>query len=184
MASYTQPLDSWADMSQVLPTEGWGDAVQSVHYIFGPLEDAAGIPAPWTRSDFPEAQTERAKEQMREFLTTDVAPLFPLGVNPADPNALDWNLLFDPGGASGVERLNSQFWRANVEPSERYVLSLQGTGRYRLDPGNSGFDNLFLAGDWTRNGFDVGCVEAAALSAKLAAAAIAKSAAQPAGNGD
>jgi len=149
--------------------------VKSVHYIFGPLEDAASIPAPWTRSDFPEAQTERVKEQMREFLSTNVAPLFPLGVDPANPNALDWNLLVDPGGASGVARLNSQYWRANVEPSERYVLSLQGPGRHRLDPGNSGFDNLFLAGDWTKNGFDVGCVEAAALSAKLAAAAIAKS---------
>ena len=184
MAGYTQPIDSWADMSQVLPTEGWGDAVKSVHYIFGPLEDAASIPAPWTRSDFPEAQAARVKKQMREFLSTNVAPLFPLGVDPADPNALDWNLLVDPAGSTGVERLNSQYWRANVEPSERYVLSLQGSGRYRLDPGSSGFDNLFLAGDWTKNGFDVGCVEAAALSGKLAAAAIAKYAAQPSGNAD
>jgi len=184
MAGYTQPIDSWADMSQVLPTEAWGDAVKSVHYIFGPLEDAASIPAPWTRSDFPEVQSERVKDQMREFLSNNVAPLFPLGVNPSDANALDWNLLADPSDARGVERLNSQYWRANVEPSERYVLSLQGTARHRLDPGNSGFGNLFLAGDWTHNGFDVGCVEAAALSAKLAAAAVARSGAQPGGKGD
>lgn len=184
MAGYTQPIDSWADMSQVLPTEGWGDGVKSVQYIFGPLEDAADIPAPWTPSDFPEIQKLRTKDQMRQFLSTNVAPLFPLGVDAANPNGLDWSLLIDPGGATGVERLNSQFWRANVEPSERYVLSLRGTGRYRLDPGNSGFTNLSLAGDWTRNGFDVGCVEAAALSAKLAAAAIAKSAAQAAGGKD
>ncbi len=184
MAGYTQPIDSWADMSQVLPTELWGDGVKSVHYIFGPLEDAADIPAPWTPSNFPEVQKLRAKEQMRQFLSTNVAPLFPLGVDATNPNALDWGLLIDPGGAIGVERLNSQFWRANVEPSERYVLSSRGSCRYRLDPGNSGFANLFLAGDWTRNGFDVGCVEAAALSAELAAAALEKPAAQPVGGRD
>lgn len=183
MSGYTQPIDSWADMSQVLPTERWGDAVKSVHYIFGPLEDAPDIPPPWTGSDFPATQTERAKTQMRDFLSRDVAALFPEGVQPGDPQCLDWNLLVDPGGHVGAQRLDSQYWRANVEPSERYVLSLEGSGRYRLEPGKSGFDNLILAGDWTKNGFDVGCVEAAALSAKLAAAAIADSAAQAGGSG-
>jgi uncharacterized protein with NAD-binding domain and iron-sulfur cluster len=180
LSAYTQPIDSWADMSQVLPTEGWGDAVKSVHYIFGPLEDAPDIPPPWTASNFPERQTERVRQQMRQFLSGDIAPLWPKGVQPGDPNSLDWNLLVDPGGGAGAARLDAQYWRANVEPSERYVLSLRGTGRYRLEPGKSGFGNLFLAGDWTKNGFDVGCVEAAALSAKLAAEAIA---AQAGGSG-
>jgi uncharacterized protein with NAD-binding domain and iron-sulfur cluster len=183
MSGYTQPIDSWADMSQVLPTERWGDAAKSVHYIFGPLEDAADIPPPWTRSDFPATQTERAKTQMRDFLSRDVAALFPKGVHSGDPPCLDWNLLVDLGGHAGAQRLDSQYWRANVEPSERYVLSLEGSGRYRVEPGKSGFDNLILAGDWTKNGFDVGCVEAAALSAKLAATAIADSAAQAGGSG-
>ena len=42
----------------------------------------------------------------------------------------------------------------------------------RLAPGASGFENLTLAGDWTRNGLNVGCVEATVMSAELAAAAI------------
>jgi len=180
LSGYTQPIDSWADMSQVLPTEGWGDEVKSVHYIFGPLEDAPDIPPPWTSSDFPKRQAERVRQQMRQFLGRDIAPLWPKGVQSGEPNCLDWNLLVDPNGGTGAARLDAQYWRANVEPSERYVLSLGHTGRYRLEPGKSGFDNLFLAGDWTRNGFDVGCVEAAALSAKLAAGAIA---AQAGGSG-
>ena len=182
MSGYTQPIDSWADMSQVLPTEGWGAAlVKSVHYIFGLLSDALEIPQPFTKSDFPNKQSERVKRQMLAFLGTSIAPLWPKGVTAGDPNTLDWALLVDPRGRSGIERADAQFWKANVEPSDRYVLSAKGTGRYRIAPGASGFDNVYLAGDWTKNGFDVGCVEAAALSAKLAAEAIV--AAHPASAG-
>jgi hypothetical protein len=49
---------------------------------------------------------------------------------------------------------------------------LQGTSRHRLDPGDSGFRNLYLAGDWTRCVLNIGCVEAAAVSGMLAAEAI------------
>ena len=38
--------------------------------------------------------------------------------------------------------------RANFDPSDRYVLSLPGTGRYRLRADASGYGNLALAGDW------------------------------------
>jgi uncharacterized protein with NAD-binding domain and iron-sulfur cluster len=62
--------------------------------------------------------------------------------------------------------------RANFTGSERYVLTLAGSVRHRLWPGKSGFGNLFLAGDWTRNGIDGGSVEAAVTSGMLAARAI------------
>ena len=47
-----------------------------------------------------------------------------------------------------------------------------GKLKYRLKPGESGFTNLFLAGDWTANGLNVGAVESAALSGMEAARAI------------
>ena len=173
MSGYSQPIDSWADMSQVLPREAWNDPqVKSVHYIFGPLEDSEQIPEPGRQSDFPQQQLERVKQQMTRFVDQNAGPLWPRAVETRNGGGFDWNILFDLYGRSGIERLNGQFWRANVEPSERYVLSVKDSGRFRLEPGSSGFDNLYLAGDWTKNGFDAGCVEAAALSARLAAEAI------------
>jgi uncharacterized protein with NAD-binding domain and iron-sulfur cluster len=176
MASYVQPIDSWADMSQVLPREDWrGLPVKSVQYIFGPLQDAADIPEPGNQSDFPQRQRERAKQQAIQFLQTSVAPLWPNAVSANKADGFDWSVLFDLCGRTGVERFDGQFWRVNIEPSERYVLSVPGSDRFRLAPAGSGFANLYLAGDWTRHGLDIGCVEAAALSAKLAAEGIMRS---------
>ena len=52
------------------------------------------------------------------------------------------------------------------------MLSVAGSRKYRLKPGASGFANLFLAGDWTHHGLDVGCGESAALSGVQASRAI------------
>jgi uncharacterized protein with NAD-binding domain and iron-sulfur cluster len=172
MSGYVQPYDSWADMSQVLDKEDWRALdPRSVHYIFGPLAECEPQPQPGTRSDYPEKKLAEAKAAALKFLRTSVRPLWPAGVNAF--GALDWNLIADPGNRQGEERFDSQYWRANVDGSERYVLSVAGSCRHRLRPDNSGFSNLYLAGDWTRNGLDVGCVESGALSGVIAAGAIA-----------
>jgi uncharacterized protein with NAD-binding domain and iron-sulfur cluster len=70
---------------------------------------------------------------------------------------------------------------ANVEPSARYVQTRAGSTEYRIPiprnsgTGNTGFTNLYVAGDWTRNGLNAGCVEAAVTSGLLAARAISGS---------
>ena len=63
--------------------------------------------------------------------------------------------------------------RVNFCPSERYVLTPPGSVAHRLAPGASGLDNLFLAGDWTKNGFDIGSYETAVAAALLCAQAMA-----------
>ena len=81
------------------------------------------------------------------------------------PTEFRWELLVDDDeSATGPARFDSQFWRANVDPSERYVLSLPGTSQYRLAPDETGYENLVFAGDWTRCGLNSGCVEAAVIS--------------------
>lgn len=72
----------------------------------------------------------------------------------------------------GQARFAAQWFRRNDHGSERYVLSVPGTISPRLPAGDSAFGNLFLAGDWTRTGLDVGCVECATMSGKQAARAI------------
>jgi hypothetical protein len=70
------------------------------------------------------------------------------------------------------EQVVARYVRANVEPSERYVQSLPGTGASRLPADGSGYDNLFLAGDWTDSGLNAGCIEAAVMSGIQAANAV------------
>jgi hypothetical protein len=60
-------------------------------------------------------------------------------------------------------RFDRQFRRANVDPSERYVLSVTGSSASRLASDAGSLPNLFLAGEWLRTGLDCGCVEAAVM---------------------
>jgi uncharacterized protein with NAD-binding domain and iron-sulfur cluster len=52
------------------------------------------------------------------------------------------------------------------------VLSVPGSSKYRLRAGESGFSNLYLAGDWVRTSLNAGCVEAAVMAGMDAAAAL------------
>jgi len=61
---------------------------------------------------------------------------------------------------------------ANVDPSDRYVQCPPGSDAYRLRADESGYDNLVLAGDWTDNGLNAGCIEAATLSGLQAGNAV------------
>jgi Flavin containing amine oxidoreductase len=90
------------------------------------------------------------------------------------PNAyrsghFDWSLLCGAGGLEGEARVDSQHWSATVDPSDRYVQSLPGTGTCRLRADESGVGNLALAGDWTNCGLNAGCLEAAVMSGLQAA---------------
>ena len=83
-----------------------------------------------------------------------------------------WPSAVTASGALDPAKVFGEYYRANIDPSERYVLSVAGSTHFRLPSGESGFANLFLAGDWTRNGLNVGCVEGAAISGAQAARAI------------
>src|SRR5205823_2420244 len=128
----------------------------------------------------PAAQQERVRRNAVAFLRRDIAQLWPdaAGVS----GEFRWELLVDPlepdGGSPrrvDESRFASQYWKANVNPSDRYTLSLPGTSAYRISPLDQTYDNLTVAGDWTDCGLNAGCVEAAVMSGRLAAHAIAKS---------
>ncbi len=168
---YVPPLNTWADMSQLIDREKWPDAESpgSIAYFCGPM--LGGIPDR-DDHDAPERETQCVKDATRAMLENHIQPLWPCAVHENQETSLDWTLLSDPAGGSGRERLDSQFFRANIDPSERYVLSVPGSSHYRLSPGKSGFRSLVLAGDWTDNGINAGCIEAAVMSGLLASQAI------------
>ncbi len=168
---YLEPFDTYADMRQLIEREDWGARVRSIGYFCNVMPTPAGLPSP-EDTGLPDRAAKQVKANALEFLRTAMAPLWPGGVL-RYPTEFRWELLVDDDeSATGAARFDSQFWRANVDPSERYVLSLPGTSQYRLDPGDTGFDNLVFAGDWTLCGLNSGCVEAAVISGLAAAAAV------------
>ena len=161
---YVEPLDTYCDMSHLIPRESWApdDNVKTIAYLCGVLEEV--------EDETPAEATERVKRNAIDFIENDMATLWPQARRP--DGSFDWSVLVDSGGGSGAERFDAQYWRANVTPSERYVLTPAGSVKHRLPSGESGFENLALAGDWTRNGIDGGCVEAAVISGIEAAESI------------
>ena len=164
VTGYAKPYDTWSDMWQLLDAEDWSaPGPKCVAYFCTTMADSA---AP----DHQAAANAAARALAIGWMKESLADLWP---NFWSDPALGWSCLHAPAGVEGEARFDSQFWQANVNPGERYALSLPGTLRYRLWPGQSGFSNLFLAGDWTRvPDINAGCVEVAAMSGILAASAL------------
>lgn len=158
------PLDTYSDMSQLLPAEDWpAPGPRSIAYYCAIMSDDSAPNDEQLAADYVK---NASKDWMTSWLDT-------LWTNIGSGSTFRWDLLHAPSDISGSARLDFQFWRANINPSERYVLSLPGTLRHRMEPGKSGYDNLFLAGDWTRvPEINAGCVEVAAMSGLAAASAL------------
>jgi len=172
LGGYVQPFDTWADMTHLIDREKWPakHPPGNLAYFCGPLED--GIEPPYfTHPEFQQKEDDALKKAFRGFLERHTRALWPHAVKPGE-QGLNWDLLVDPQDREGAARLDAQYFRANLDPSERYVLSVPGSTKHRLRSDESGFHNLFLAGDWTRNGLNAGCVEAAVMSGMQASRAI------------
>jgi uncharacterized protein with NAD-binding domain and iron-sulfur cluster len=167
-AGLAGPWDTWADMTHTLAVERWSGpaAPRAVVYGCGPITDDAAA-----RCASPEARAA----MLAGYLDAHAAALWPGAVArcPDGRPRFDPGALAGTGGAAGDAPTAAQYVRLNTHGSERYVQSLPGSTTQRLAPDGSGYANLWLAGDWTRTGFDIGSVEAAVRSASLAARALA-----------
>jgi uncharacterized protein with NAD-binding domain and iron-sulfur cluster len=164
LSGFGNTFDTWASMPHLLPREGWpaGHRPRSLAYLCGAMPDPGPDPDP-------DLCLASVHDTLVRFLDDEVGALWPAV---AGPTGFRWQALWDDQGRCGPDRLTSQYVRANVDPSDRYVQSLPGSGRHRLAPGRTGFSNLAIAGDWTACGLDAGCVEAATRSGTQAARAI------------
>lgn len=167
LTGFADPYDTWAPMDQVLAHEDWpGAAVpKGVSYFCSTMKVDAYPPR--HDSGFPARAAAQAKQDALALLSGRIENLWP-----AARGGMPWHWLHDPAGAQGPSRLDRQYWRANVDPSERYILSVAGSSGYRPHAAGSGLDNLYLAGDWLRTGLDSGCVEAAVMGGMQAARAL------------
>ena len=124
-------------------------------------------------ADDPEDYVRRCRETVFanaiDYLDHHVGLYLPGAVT---EGGFSWGLLAGAGELRGAAALETQHVSVNIDPSDRYVLSVPGSDKYRLRPDESGYDNLVLAGDWTDCGINAGCIEAAVLSGLQAANAL------------
>ena len=174
VSGYVEPFDTWADMPQLIREETFPNPVKGVAYFCSVLRD--GAEEEMKRSDYPERRQQEVRGNAIRFLNEDLGRLWPGAVD--GTGRFRWDVLASPTArpAKGADerRIDSQYVRANVEPSDRYCLSLPGTLSARISPLDPTYDNLTVAGDWTDCGFNEGCVEAAVMSGRLAAHAVSR----------
>lgn len=168
--AFTKPFETWCDMAHVIPEEAWPSRPATVIYLCSVLEDPADPPAD-DDAAYPSRRTADVRGAAEAFLATTARALWPEAYT---DTGFRWKLLVAPGNpATGVARFATQYWRANVNPTDRYVLSLPGSLKFRISPLDMTYDNMTIAGDWTECGLNSGCTEAAVMSGRLAAHALA-----------
>jgi uncharacterized protein with NAD-binding domain and iron-sulfur cluster len=157
LTGFQEPLDTWADMSHLLPREDWprgGPA--SIAYFCSPAPDGQTLDSfrkeakTWANEDLTRLLVGAENQRHSGFAESDLYRL----------------------SKKGGDAFDDQYYRVNMHGSERYVLSVTDSVYHRLAPAESGFENLVIAGDWTRCGLNAGCVEAATMSGIAAASAI------------
>ncbi|MEL6234370.1 MAG: NAD(P)-binding protein, partial [Pseudomonadota bacterium] len=192
-ANDSSPLNAAGDVSEVLPAESWptgratngptggatdgpaggatGGATEGPKHlsIFSAAMPGPPTAPPPTAMDTPAKAAAAVHATALDFLARGAPVLWP---QIATADGFDWSALYDPGAATGPERLRAQFLRANIDPDQRYTLSVAGSAQHRLRVDGSGYDNLYLCGDWTDNPGNLGGFESTIMSGRLAARAI------------
>jgi uncharacterized protein with NAD-binding domain and iron-sulfur cluster len=165
-SGYIPPIDTFSSMPQTLWAEDWpaDDQPQTAAYFCGALD--VPWPPPENHSAYVETCRRSASTEALNFLDHLVGVHLPGAV---DEHGFAWDLVAGAGGLRDGEALATQYLSVNIDPSDRYVLSVPGSDKYRLRPDESGYDNLVLAGDWTDSGLNSGCIESAVLSGLQAA---------------
>lgn len=178
VSAFDKPFDTWCDMAHVIPEEAWAQRPATSIYFCGVLKDPAVLPED-SDSHYPFQRANDVRDNAVAFLRNAGSAMWPQAYDAS--GAFRWELLADPGPSQGggelegERRFLSQYWRANVNPSDRYVLALPGSLQHRISPLDPTYDNLTIAGDWTDCGFNEGCTEAAVISGRLAAHALSSS---------
>ncbi|MEO1639432.1 MAG: NAD(P)-binding protein [Pseudomonadota bacterium] len=169
ITSFEEPLDTWADMSDLIDREDWKDPKpKSIAYFCSPAHDAGVYPGSF-------------EDRVKDWADNELVKMWPK----AKKNGkFDTSILVAEGATTGAAKFKAQYFRENFYGSERYVLSVPNSVQYRLPPDGTGFENLYIAGDWTRCGINAGCVEAATISGLAAARGLTGADIEIVGEGD
>jgi len=165
------PYETWADMTHLIAHESFPKEPKSLAYFCSSLITPDELPA---QDDFEYKASYEAAivVDSQRYLNENIGTVWP---NAVDENGFRWALLVDPDGKEYQDpesSLRSQYIRVNLNPTDRYVLFTAGSSKHRISPLDYDVSNMTVAGDWTDAGLNVGCVEAAMMSGRVAAHAI------------
>lgn len=175
MGGADNPLSIHLDYSPTLSTEkphpsdasyDPDEAPQHLLYSCGVLPDSDVAQTPNPEGDLPHQLHATLEKQLGSWLNNESTKVFPLLAD--EDGNFDWSRIGDPN----ADYISQHYHRVNFDGHSRYILSTTNSIQHRLRPNESGFDNLTLAGDWTKTGIDLGCVEASVISGMLAVEAI------------
>jgi uncharacterized protein with NAD-binding domain and iron-sulfur cluster len=170
LSGYVEPFDTLADMTHLIPKEDWARPPKLLAYFCNVLRDTADPrDRHYDTEEFLAFERSRVRKHCVDFLNRDSAALWPAS---RVSGGFDWSALSCDARLEGPARFSSQYWTANVRPSDRYSQALPGSTRFRISPLDQSYDNLTLAGDYTNCSLNMGCVEAAVMSGMLAAHAL------------
>jgi uncharacterized protein with NAD-binding domain and iron-sulfur cluster len=192
LTTFENPVDTYADMTQVVDHESWpaGAPPKHIAYFCGVLEDKGSGTEPSADPTYPAWAAVTAQHhalRLFELPTAEVvagsrAPMVALWPDAFSSDRMRWDLLCtEPGDPASA--FSQQFHRVNIDATERYVIAASGSSQFRCRAGQSGYANLFLAGDWIYNGLYLGCIEGAVISGKQAARALSGTAIPVVGEG-
>ena len=172
LSGYVEPFDTWSDMSDLIQRERWPAAanVKQIAYFCNAIPDDEL--KPFDDPTYPAFERQRVLDSARQFLDGPILPIFPAAEDAANPGKFNDSFLVNCAQDPSQSAFSTQFFRCNIDPSELYVLSLPGSAKHRLASHDSDFENLYLAGDWTFTDLNIGCIEAAVISARMASRAI------------
>jgi uncharacterized protein with NAD-binding domain and iron-sulfur cluster len=170
LVSGPEPLDIWADMSQLLEGEihTAEPPPKSLQYLCDVFPSQL-FQLPSTQSGVPQQAQEQALALTVEWLETKASAFWP---KVSGQGKFNWNVLYASDALQGQARLSAQIVRGNINPSDCCVATSAGSSAWRLKTDQAGFEHLYLAGTWIDTGFNTECVEAAVMSGMQAARAI------------
>ncbi len=179
-ANFMMPMSGVADFSEYTKFENWpqNNEPAGCLYLCGMLPPIVP-PAKRKGEDYVNQQYYAAQTASVQTLISGFGIMYPESTvaetKVGDPLSMNFSLLHMLKKGSklkGVSRFQDQYWCANVNPSDSYVLTPPGSPEYRLRANNSGFSNLVLTGDWIDNSLNFGSVEASVMSGKQAGNAV------------
>ncbi|MBD0366040.1 MAG: NAD(P)-binding protein [Flavisolibacter sp.] len=166
---YANPLFSWTGMNLILKQESWpaDNMPKQLSYFCGTYQLPSKLP-PYTDYSYPEREKARLIGITEQWLHDQMGWFWPKATTKGYPCGFDLNLLVDPDGAdtnaNGIDKLQKQYFSLNIDPTNYFSVAEPGADQYRMQANESGFSNLFLTGDWTNFGLNIGHLEGAVVS--------------------